>query len=85
MVNPPPTGLQPLTSSKDMAASGRPGQRVGNLPTPLARPAPASKPQRHGPTPPTGAPPFQVGLDKALALDLGPQNPLPQQLLGPNK
>ncbi len=32
-----------------------------------------------------GAPPFQVGLNKALALDLDPQNPLPQRLLGPGK
>ncbi len=77
MVNPPPTGLQPLTLSKDTAASGHPGQRVGNLPAPLARPAPAPNPQRRGPTPPTGGTSLPSGPRQSPCLGSWPTKPPP--------
>jgi hypothetical protein len=82
MVNPPPTGLQPLTSSKDMAASGRPGRRVGNLPAPLARPAPAPNPQCCVPTPPTGGTSLLSGPQQSPCLGSWPTKPPPPMTPG---
>jgi hypothetical protein len=72
MANPPPTGLRPLTSSKDTAASGHPGQCIGDLRAPMACPAPAPNPQRRGPTPPTGGTPLLSGPQQSPCLGSWP-------------